>query len=193
MMYKFPDFRLEQGPYSQLLREQSITTFHEACSWIQQLPYGRISNKEDLNLVLSEKRGTCSSKHGLLALIAEENGHPEIQLMAGVFMMSPETHPELEGFFLGKPYAVLPEMHCYLRYNGERFDLTTPQDRMDRIASKFTREQRIEPHQSGDWKQKIHQLYLQAWLERNPQIPLSFEEIWNDREACIGLLSESEI
>jgi hypothetical protein len=155
---------------------------------VQALPYGRNSSR-DPKLVLTEGKGACSGKHALLASLAEEHGETEIELIAGIFLMSGETHGALVDFFSGKPYDVIPECHCYLRYRGERFDYTSPGNGMERIAPKIVREQRIEPHQVVEWKPKIHQEYVKGWLRRNPQIDLTFEEIWEEREKCIGQLS----
>jgi hypothetical protein len=182
-----PDFELTQSEFSDLLKEKGIQSFTEACDYIRSLPYGRTSDRNDLSLLILEEKGTCSSKHGFLGRLIEENGFNDIQLIAGIFLMSPETHPVLTNFFKDKPYTSLPEMHCYLRYQGQRFDFTSLTTRIETIEPKIIREQRIEPHQTGDWKIKIHQEYIKAWLLRNPQIEMNFEDIWKEREACIGL------
>ncbi len=178
-----PDF-----PFSKQFIGLGINDFEAACLYVQSLPYGRNADRSDFSLVLSEGKGSCSSKHGLLAVLAEENGLQEVELIAGIFLMSGETHPKLASFFTDKPYTNLPECHCYLRYKGERFDYTDTSNAMARISPKIVREQRIEPHQVVEWKPKIHREYLKGWLRRNPQITLTFEEIWEDREACIRLL-----
>lgn len=183
-----PNFRLRSTELSRLLSENEIHDFEGACSFVQQLPYGRNANRTDLTLVLKEGKGNCSSKHGFLAKLAEENEHFEIELIAGIFLMSPETHPVLTDFFKDKPYTSLPEMHCYLRFEKQRYDLTSIENKMPLIETKIIREQRIEPHQVGDWKVKIHQEYIKAWLLRNPQIEYTFEEIWKQREEIINIL-----
>lgn len=184
-----PDFPLKEATvYSELFRLKDITTFHEACAYVASLPYGRNSKRDDFSLVLTEGRGSCSSKHGLLAALAEENDRYDIELIAGIFLMSEQTHRQLSGFFDDKPYASIPECHCYLRYQRERFDFTDTSDALARIAPKIVREQRIEPHQVIDWKPKIHQEYLKGWLLRNPQVNKTLEEVWAEREECIGKL-----
>lgn len=175
-------------PVTRLFAEYGITDFLSACAYVQALPYGRNSSR-DATLILTEGKGACSGKHALLASLAEEHNETEIELIAGIFLMSGETHAVLADFFADKPYSVIPECHCYLRYNGERFDYTAPGNGMARIASKIVREQRIEPHQVVEWKPKIHQEYIRSWLRRNQQITLTFEEMWADREKCIGLMS----
>jgi hypothetical protein len=184
------DFELSSDQvYSAHFRKQGIYSFQEACDFIAKLPYGRNANREDFGLVLSERKGTCSSKHALLAELALENGHPEVELIAGIFLMSGETHAKLSDFFRDKAYPNIPECHCYLRIKGERFDFTDASNGLERIAPKLVREQRIDPHQVSDWKIVIHKDYLQRWLNRNPGFEMTLDEIWKDREEAIALLS----
>jgi hypothetical protein len=96
--------------------------------------------------------------------------------------MNGETHPHLAEFFSGKPYSALPESNCFLRYKGNRFDFTTKTNLLEKIESKIIREQRIEPQQVGEWKEKLHQDFLMRWLKRKPEIEISLEKIWKDRE-----------
>lgn len=183
------NFKLEHpGLYSDLLKDAGIGDFHSACEYVQRLPYRRISDKTDFSLVLTEKQGTCSSKHAVLAYVALEQHHPEVEIIAGIFLMGPETHKVLHDFFKGKPYSALPECHCYLRFNGERYDFTSVNSSMERIAPKIVREQRMDPHQAIEWKENIHKHYMESWLKRNLQLELTFEELWADRERCISLL-----
>ncbi|MNU91155.1 hypothetical protein D3C71_810380 [compost metagenome] len=177
-------------PYSAAFRNLGINTFVGACGFVAQLPYGRNANREDFSLVLSEKKGTCSSKHALLAEVALENAHPEIELIAGIFLMSGETHTKLTPFFENKPYDTLPECHCYLRFKGERFDFTDTSNALERISPKLVREQRIDPNQVSDWKVVIHKDYLQRWLNRNPALGMTLEDVWKEREEAISILSK---
>lgn len=183
------NFHLEaDGPYSKAFREKGITEFSQACSFVQQLPYGRNLSRNDFTLVLQEEKGTCSSKHALLVALAEENARQDIELIAGIFLMSGETHDQLKHYFSDKTYDQIPECHCYIRHNGKRYDFTGFNSLMDKIAPKLVREQRIEPQQVIDWKIVIHKDYLERWLKRNPSINLSLAEIWKDREEIISLL-----
>lgn len=175
---------------SKLFLNNGIVDFLQACIYVQNLPYRRISSNEDVALVLIEKRGTCSTKHALLARLAEENNKHDVELIMGIFLMNQDTHPILADFFKDKSYSVIPEAHCYLRYKGIRFDFTSIDGNMAKIESKIIREQRIEPHQIGEWKVKIHQDYLEKWLKRQADLNYSLSDIWNDRENCIRLLAE---
>lgn len=185
------DFELTSDEiYSTAFRERGIRTFSDACTFIHELPYGRNANRSDFLLVLNEEKGTCSSKHALLASLALENGIGQVELIVGIFMMSSETNPSLGAFFSDKSYSSIPEAHCYLNYKGERFDFTALNFDKDKIAPKIVREQRIDPNQVSDWKIMIHKHYLEGWLKRNPGIELSLDELWKDREEAINLLSK---
>lgn len=182
------NFELEaEGPISDAFREKGISDFSEACVYVENLPYGRNSTRKDFTLVLTEGKGTCSSKHALLVALAEENARQDIELIAGIFLMSEETHLQLKGYFSDKTYKQIPECHCYIRCNGVRYDFTGPTSLMDKIAPKIVREQRIEPQQVVDWKIVIHKDYLERWLKRNPSINLNLEDVWKDREEIISL------
>jgi hypothetical protein len=187
-MKNFP-FTADQ-PLTRLFLEHGIADFHSACAHVQALPYGRNKDRGIFSQILTEGKGACSGKHALLAAVAEEHSENQVELIAGIFMMSAETHPVLTAFFEDKPYNVIPECHCYLRFNGARYDYTAPGNGMERIASKIVREQRIEPHQVVEWKPKIHAEYIKGWLRRNPQIGRTFEQLWEEREECIALMSQ---
>ena len=178
-----PNFQLiADGPISNLFKERGITDFKTACEFIQDLPIGRVSPRIDFKQVFELEKGTCSTKHAILNQLAEENGNLEIELMFGLYLMNGETHPHLAEFFSDKPYPALPESNCFLRYKGKRYDFTTNTNILEKIESKIIREQRIEPQQVGDWKEKLHQDFLMRWLKRKPEIEISLEDIWNDRE-----------
>lgn len=176
--------------YSSAFRELGINDFLSACEYLKNLPYGRNANRHDFLLTLSEGKGTCSSKHAILAYLADENEQKDIELIVGIFLMSAETHPKLTAFFSDKPYNSLPEAHCYLRYQGERYDYTDSSNALERIALKIVREQRAEPQQLVDWKPMIHKHYMEGWLKRNPQIDRAVEELWVEREVAIVELSK---
>jgi len=57
------------------------------------LPYGRTANRTDLSLVISEQKGTCSSKHALLKEVADLNGIKGIDLIIGIYKMSEANTP----------------------------------------------------------------------------------------------------
>ncbi|MFN5984832.1 MAG: hypothetical protein ACK479_15305 [Fluviicola sp.] len=167
-MSRLIDFNIEsEGKFSSLFRELDISTFKEACSFVQSLRYGRISDRSEFSLVLSEKKGTCSSKHALLSELALENGIEDLELICGIYLMNAETNPKISPILEKYNLLQIPECHVYFRYKNERFDFTGIGFDIKKVEPFIVREQRMESNQSIEWKVKIHQNYIESWLRRN--------------------------
>ncbi len=183
-----PDFELTaDDPLADAFSERGLSHFGEACTFVQNLPYGRSAQRGDFMAVLPEGKGTCSSKHGLLSLLAEMHGQNDIHLMVGIFLMSAETHPKLAGILQQYGLKSIPEAHCYLRFEGKRYDFTAKGKDISAIEPFIVREQRCEPNQLIDWKPMIHKHYLEGWLKRQ-DLSYSLDEVWAIREECIKAL-----
>lgn len=183
------NFTIEsEGKFSSLFRELEINSFHEACKFVQALKYGRISDRSDFSFVLSEQKGTCSSKHALLTELALENGMDELELICGIYLMNAETNPKIAPILEKYNLLQIPECHVYFRYKNERFDFTGLGFDIKKVEPFIVREQRMEPKQSIEWKVKIHQNYIESWLKRKSDISYDFEQIWAIREEIISFL-----
>lgn len=183
-----PNFHLAaRGLATNAFTALNITDFNAACLHVQNLKYGRISNHSDFTSVLREFQGTCSSKHALLALLAEENEQNEIHLMVGIFLMSAETHPAVGPILTKNGLKSIPEAHAYFRYDGKRFDFTAKGKSIETIEPFIVREQRCEPNQMIEWKPMIHKHYLEGWVKRQ-NLTFTVDKIWETREECIAAL-----
>ena len=176
--------------FSALLIEQGITTWQEATKYIQQLPYGRNANREDLSLVITEEKGTCSSKHALLKSIAQENKIENVKLILCIFKMTIKNTPGIGRHILESGLPYIPEAHCFLSINGERADFTAPSSTIKRIEQDILSETEIAPIQVAQWKVDFHKWYIQAW-RISEEIEIDFDTIWEVREKCIISLSDS--
>jgi len=185
-----PNFQLNpENQISKKMIELGIQDFDSACEYVKNIPIGRNTSRNNFTLIFDENKGTCSTKHALLNQIAEENNQNDIELMFGIYLISPETHPLLTNLFKDNCLTNLPETHCFLRYKGKRYDFTSQNNLLNLIESKIVREQRIEPNQVSEWKEKIHQDYLMRWLKRKPELTINLDEIWKIREECQQLLN----
>ena len=184
-----PDFAIVYSAgISGAFLQRGITTFREAADYVSRLPYGRNADKTDLATVFSDGCGTCSTKHALLKVLANENDFDGLKLMVGIFKMNHNNTPAVAGT-LGK-YGLdhIPEAHCYLRYNRGIFDHTFSNVQLDFVAD-LMEEQEIEPLQITDWKVAYHKTFINKWLAGDPQIVFSAVEIWEIREQCIRDIS----
>ncbi len=173
---------------SQKLRTLGINSMDEVLTYVQQMLYARISDKNNLELLLSEQRGTCSTKHAFVKKVAEENEDQDLQLIIGIYKMNRANTPGIKDELEKHNLAYMPEAHCYLKWNNKAIDITTPQSNFDKIAPALLEEHSIKSHQTGQYKVDLHQNYLLRWLPQQ-KLPFSFEQIWEIRENCIRRLS----
>lgn len=184
-----PDFELtDRGKYEDFLEQHNIRTFRELCACIAQIPYGRTSDRSNPALALTENKGTCSSKHGLLMEICEINGRQDIELIVGIFLMNENYSPKVAPVLAKYGLENIPEAHAYLRHEGKRYDFTTAKSDPSNFEPYLVREQRCDSQQVIDWKPMIHKHYIESWLKRK-NLDLSPEKIWEIREECIAALT----
>lgn len=103
--------------------ELGITGFTEACRYVHEMPYGYNSDRDDLLILFKEGKGSCTTKHAVIATLAEELSLP-IRKSIGIYAMTEDlvtgTQPILENYRL--PY--IPMVHCFLVNENYRVDLT---------------------------------------------------------------------
>jgi hypothetical protein len=174
---------LETGLVSRAFLDINVKTFLSACEYVKGLPYGRTTATDDFLSVLQERKGTCSSKHALLALLARECNLPYM-LTVGIYRMNEDNTPGVGAVLDQFDMLYVPEAHCYLTYNGVRYDYT-------RVGGSpiddFLLEHYIEPEQSGSLKSLIHKAFLMDCFGAN-----RLDDVWSIREACIQALVELE-
>ena len=174
---------------TELAKRNGIKTWNELTNFVRNLPYGRTKNRTDLSLVLSEKKGTCSSKHALLKSLADLNGIPNIELVIGIYKMTETNTPKIGNELTKNGLSYIPEAHCYLKINGTRKDLTSNHSDIDKMLNDIIEEQLIEPHQIAEFKVNYHKNFIKSWLKER-ESESEFERIWTIRENCIKRLSE---
>ena len=181
---KLPDFGLgTSGDFGSRFCALGAEDFRTAARYVRDLPYGRNSDRSDFSLVLPEGRGTCSTKHALLAALAREHD-ADVELRLGVYLMDGANTPGVADVLDAHGLAGLPEAHCYLAYRGERVDVTgAGADAVQR----FLHEEVIEPGQIGAYKVDMHRKFVRTWAAGRGLDP---ERVWSAREECIGALSD---
>ena len=112
-----------QGPMSRRYLEQGLTTFHAACQWTKDLPYGRNTHSEDSLILFEEGHGTCTTKHGAVARLAQEHDLP-VQKNLGFYRLNDEIVPGVNAVLAPYGLDFIPQIHCFLVYQNYRVDLT---------------------------------------------------------------------
>ncbi len=162
--------------------------WQETINFVKQIPYGRNSNRADFSLVLSENKGTCSSKHAYLKDFADKNAIPNVKLIIGIFKMFENNTPKIGIVLSENNLEYLPEAHCYLKINGEIIDATSTTSDFEKIKNDILQEIEIEPFQVADFKIEYHQNFIENWILKH-QIKHTFDQIWKIRETCIEQFS----
>ena len=184
MIELFPETPLMRGTIAaDAFLQRGCTTFRDAARCLHSLPYRRNTSRSDLLLALHEQRGTCSSKHALLAQLAREAG-VQLDLVVGIYEMNGANTPGVGDVLQRHGLESVPEAHCVVKYEGRYLDITWP-GRTPALPV-FLREEHIEPHQVAGYKIQVHREFLREWCaHRN----LPFEEVWTVRELCIAALA----
>jgi hypothetical protein len=184
MPTRLPDFPLiSAGPATQGCRERGMGSYREVALWALQLPYGRGADREDL-AILREGRGTCSTKHALLARLAREHG-VDVELVLGIYLMDGRNTPGVGRVLATHGLPAIPEAHCVLRWNRQYIDLT----RAGAREPSFIHEECIRPEDIVTRKVATHRRFMAQWMTTN--LPgWTLDSAWRVREACIAALAE---
>lgn len=175
-----------KSPRCVAVRSYGIYDFRSLCEHIRSLPYGRITTADEPLRVLEERKGTCSSKHQLLASIAHDCGQDRIQLVVGIYAMSEDNTPGIKTALQTAGLSCIPEAHCYLKVGDHRADFTGLAAGRSSPFSSLFEEYAVSPDRLGQMKIKLHKQFIDHWAREKR---ISENEVWATREACITALS----
>jgi hypothetical protein len=186
-----PNFPLKpSGEITARFLELGVTDFHSAARYVHRIPYGRNADRANFRLVLQEGRGTCSTKHTILAQLAKEQDI-NIGLAIGIYEMTERNTPGVGPVLTKHGLPSLPEAHCYLTYDGRRVDVTRSSVIPSEPIQRFLYEETIVPDQIGRYKTELHQRFIKNWAVTSKVVgSRDWQEIWQIREECIAALSE---
>lgn len=184
----FPETTIRPtGDISRAIQKRGIPDLRAAIRFVRDLPYGRPTGQGFGLDTLQEGVGTCSTKHALLAQLCAELGLSSVQLTLGIYEMTESNTPGIEGVLEGYGLERLPEAHCYLVYDGDRFDFTRS-DHEGAQIEQFLLEEPIRPAQIGEYKTERHRRYLADWID-SVGLEMALKDVWQIREQCIEALS----
>ncbi len=120
----FPNAAIEgEGTVSRAFDALGVSTFHDACRYVHHLPYGYNSDRDDLLILFKEKMGSCTTKHAVIATLAEELGLP-VRKEIGIYAMTEAVVTGTDRILEAHKLPYLPMVHCYLTFDRHRVDLT---------------------------------------------------------------------
>jgi hypothetical protein len=100
-----------------------IDTFHKACRYVHELPYGYNSDRDDLMILFTERMGTCTTKHAVIAALAVELNLP-VEKNIGIYAMTGEIVTGADRICAKYNLPYVPMIHCFLTDGHHRVNLT---------------------------------------------------------------------
>ena len=132
-------------------------------------------------------KGTCSSKHRLLAALAHECGRTDVALAVGLYRMSEDNTPGVGAVLEAAGLSCIPEMHCYLRHDGRRYDYTGLAAGERSPFDSLVDERTVSPDELVSVKLALHREAIDRWARA---LRLESGKAWAIREQCVRALSE---
>ncbi|MBD3412900.1 MAG: hypothetical protein GF421_00515 [Candidatus Aminicenantes bacterium] len=189
----FPDKSLyKAGVISAEFLSLGIKSFIQACQYVHKLPYGYNSHRDDLMILFKENKGTCTTKHAVIATLGEELDLP-VEKSIGIYAMTQKivtgTDEILENFHL--PYV--PMIHCFLVYHQYQVDLTEGNNNgKNRSIEKFLYTQKVVPNISAKDEYLLYRNALKDYiLSRKEMKGVEMAQILRAREQGLQLLKKN--
>jgi hypothetical protein len=186
----FPDKTIRKsGPIADTFKDLGITTLWEACRYVQDLPYGYNTDRDDLMILFKEKMGSCTTKHAVIATLADELG-TAIEKSIGIYPMTEAlvtgTERVIEKY--GLPY--LPMVHCFLEYQDHRVDLSEGnRNGKNGPIDDFLYTEKVVPNISGRDEYRLYRTALAEHILPLPELcAVEVKTILKAREEGLALL-----
>jgi len=133
------------GEISKKFLELGIKSFKEACEYVHNIDYGYNTNYDDKMIFFKEKRGTCTSKHAVIAGLAEELNVP-LYKHVGIYKLTEDISSHTNEILNKYNIPYVPMAHCFLVYKNFRFDLTEGNcNGKNTTIKSFIHEEEVDP------------------------------------------------
>ena len=179
----------KKGIISEKFKSLKIKNFWDACKYVHELPYGYNSRTDDILMIFKEGYGSCTTKHAVIATLAEELDIP-VYKMVGIYVMNEDivtgTTKILKKYHL--PY--LPMIHCFLVYGSYHVDLTEDNNNgKNRSIEEFLFTEKVIPNISEKDEYLLYKKALKNHiLVRNEMEKITMIDVLHARAEGITLL-----
>jgi len=172
---ELPDCEIEQGSaVRDAFLARGATTFRAACRWVNELPYGANTTFGDALVLFDDERGTCFTKHGVIARLADELGLP-IHKNVGFYRLNDDIVTGVKAILEPHGLTFVPQMHCFLEYGGVYVDLTEGNAHgKNRTIDTYDFIVRVAPEPTREEMQQLFAEHLQRYRAVDPRLaPMS--------------------
>lgn len=189
----FPNLpMLETGVISKEFLNRGITHFIDACRYVSDMTYGYNSDRDDSMSLFKERKGTCTTKHAVIATLAIELDLP-ITKTIGIYAMTEDivtgTNQILDQYHL--PYV--PMLHCFLAYENYRVDLTEGNHNgKNRSIEAFLFTKKVSPNISAKDEYLLYRQAIQELLLSRDELQgVLLKTVLHAREAGLNVLKSN--
>jgi hypothetical protein len=182
----FPNVNIQaKGAVSEKFLERKIETFCTACHWIKNLPYGSNSNNENSLILFEENRGTCTTKHGVIARLASEL-ELEVYKNLGFYRLNDEIVRGVNAILQTHRLKFIPQIHCFLEYESFRVDLTEGNcNGKNKTIEDYDFVVRVKPDLTHEEQKSYYISYLNQYFAIEPRLAeVGIPTILELLEAC---------
>ena len=151
------------GRVSSLFLERGIDSFQAACRYVKAMPYGANSNNADSLILFAEGQGTCTTKHGAIAHLAQELQIPVYKNL-GFYRLNDEVVTGVNEILHPHGLRFIPQIHCFLEYETYRVDLTEGNcNGKNKTIDDYDFVVRVQPDISHDEERRYYLAYLEKY------------------------------
>ncbi|MFX0009960.1 MAG: hypothetical protein ACFE9R_06575 [Candidatus Hermodarchaeota archaeon] len=190
---KLPDAELRPvGMLSRKFLELGLSSFKEACEFVHNSNYGYNTDYDDKMIFFKEKMGTCTTKHAVIAGLAEELGIP-IYKKVGVYKLTEQISNGASRILEKYSIPYIPMVHCFLVYNEYRFDLTEGNcNGKNTPLEEFIHTEKVDPFISRKDEYLLYKRVLKEKVLPSKEMEgVREKQILKAREETILLLKEN--
>ncbi len=180
------------GEVSQKFLDLGIKSFREACEYVHGIEYGYNTDYDDRMILFKENKGTCTTKHAVIAGLAEELEIP-IYKHVGVYKFTEKISSGTNKILRKYKVPYVPIVHCFLVYKDFRFDLTEGNcNGKNTIIEEFIHEEKVDPFISRKNEYLILKKVIKEYILPSKEMEgVKERSLLKAREEAIILLKEN--
>lgn len=182
----------DNGPVSEKFLALEIKSFTDACRHVHQIPYGYNSDRDDLMILFKENMGSCTTKHSVIATLAQELELP-VHKTIGIYAMTEIIVTGTDKILNHYNLPFIPMVHCFLAYKTYRVDLTEGNNNgKNRSIETFLYTQKVEANISAKNEYLLYRRVLQEILRTEIELKqIETKTILHAREDALKLLKDN--
>lgn len=182
----------ERGEFSKKFLDLGVSSFKEACMYVHNLEYGYNSDKDNKWIVFKELKGSCTTKHAVIATLAQELGIP-LYKHVGIYKFTEDICEGASAILEKYSLPYVPMVHCFLVHENHRFDLTEGNFNGKKTAiNEFIHEVQVIPFITRIDEYNLYKEIIETHVSPSEEMKgIKKHTILKGREEAINLLHKN--